>query len=168
MTVPQELPYRRCVGVMLLNAQGHAFIGRRAEGIGAPEGLGAWWQMPQGGIDLGEEPELAARRELEEETGVRSMRLLARARDWLSYDLPGELMGVAWEGRYRGQTQLWFAARFEGEESEIDLAPKPGHEREFDAWRWVALEELPTLVVPFKRPVYEAVVTEFSGIARGA
>ena len=161
MTSGDDLPYRRCVGVMLLNAQGRAFIGRRAERDDAPEGAGHWWQMPQGGIDPGEDPEVAALRELDEETGVRSARIIGRARDWLSYDLPSGLIGVAWEGRYRGQTQLWFAARFEGKDSEIDIEPKPGLEREFDAWRWVELEELPGLVVPFKRPVYEAVVAEF-------
>ncbi len=159
----ESLPYRPCVGVMLLNAHGRAFVGRRAHRSNAPEGVGKWWQMPQGGIDAGEDPEVAARRELTEETGIRSIRILARTREWLNYDLPGSLIG-AWEGRYRGQTQLWFAARFEGKESEIDLEPKPGHEREFDAWRWVALEELPELVVAFKRPVYEAVVEEFRGL----
>ena len=90
---------------------------------GAPEGVGTWWQMPQGGLDEGEEPEAAARRELAEETGVRSARFVARTRDWLTYDLPSDLVGVAWQGRYRGQKQMWFAARFEGEESEIDLRP---------------------------------------------
>ena len=95
--------------------------------------------MPQGGIDEGEDPEAAARRELEEETGVTRARFIGRSRRWYSYDLPAELLGIAWQGRYRGQTQLWFAARFEGEESEIDLEPKPGHEREFDAWQWVPL-----------------------------
>ena len=166
MTSLDDLPYRPCVGVMLLNGQGRAFVGRRAEGQGAPEGKGKWWQMPQGGIDPGEDEEKAALRELNEETGIRTARIIGRAREWMNYDLPKELIGVAWEGRYRGQTQLWFAARFEGAESEIDLQPKPGHEREFDAWRWVALEELPDLVVPFKRPVYEAVVAEFRPLVR--
>ena len=151
---------------MLLNAEGRAFVGRRSEAANAPEGAGHWWQMPQGGIDPGEDAEKAALRELNEETGIRTARIIGRARKWMNYDLPSELIGVAWEGRYRGQTQLWFAARFEGEESEIELEPKPGHEREFDAWRWVALEELPGLVVPFKRPVYEAVVAEFKALVR--
>ncbi|MGC2410046.1 MAG: RNA pyrophosphohydrolase [Methyloceanibacter sp.] len=161
MTTERELPYRPCVGVMLINAQGHVFVGRRADRVGAPEGLGQWWQMPQGGMDDGEDPETAARRELEEETGVRRARFIGRSRQWYAYDLPGELLGIAWQGRYRGQTQLWFAARFEGEESEIDLAPKAGHEREFDAWRWVPLTLVATLVVPFKRQVYEGVIQEF-------
>ena len=151
---------------MLLNAEGRAFVGRRSERDDAPEGAGHWWQMPQGGIDPGEDAEKAALRELNEETGIRTARIIGRAREWMNYDLPEKLIGVAWEGRYRGQTQLWFAARFEGEESEIELEPKPGHEREFDAWRWVALEELPGLVVPFKRPVYEAVVAEFRPLVR--
>jgi putative (di)nucleoside polyphosphate hydrolase len=166
MTSIDDLPYRPCVGVMLLNGQGRAFVGRRAEAADAPEGVGNWWQMPQGGIDPGEDAEKAALRELNEETGIRTARIIGRARDWLNYDLPSALIGVAWEGRYRGQTQLWFAARFEGEESEIDLEPKPGCEREFDAWRWVELEELPRLVVPFKRPVYEAVIAEFRPLVR--
>lgn len=159
-----DLPYRPCVGVMLLNAQGLAWIGRRADhgGEADAEGRGTWWQMPQGGMDEGEDPEAAARRELMEETGVRSILMLARTRDWLLYDLPSELIGVAWEGRYRGQKQIWFAARFEGEESEIDIGPRPGHAAEFDAWRWTSVAELPGLVVPFKRPVYEGMLREFA------
>ena len=160
MTEREGLPYRLCVGIMLLNGQGQAFVGRRADRADAPEGLGTWWQMPQGGLDEGEEPEVAARRELEEETGVRSARFIARTRGWHLYDLPAELVGVAWEGRYRGQKQMWFAARFEGEESEIDLGPREGHEQEFDAWRWVTVAELPGLVVPFKRKVYASVIRE--------
>lgn len=158
----EDLPYRPCVGVMLLNAEGLAWIGRRADHGGEPEGAGTWWQMPQGGMDEGEDPEDAARRELYEETAVRSITMLARTRDWLLYDLPPELIGVAWEGRYRGQKQIWFAARFEGEESEIDIGPRLGHEAEFDAWRWVRVSELPGLVVPFKRKVYAGVVNEFA------
>jgi putative (di)nucleoside polyphosphate hydrolase len=158
----EALPYRPCVGIMLLNRQGRAFVGRRSEGANAPEGEGKWWQMPQGGMDEGEEPEAAARRELFEETGVRSISIIARTGDWLLYDLPEELIGVAWEGRFRGQKQIWFAARFEGEESEIDLMPREGHEPEFDAWQWVRIEDLPSLIVPFKRAIYEAVVEELS------
>lgn len=164
MTEPDGLPYRPCVGVMLLNREGRVFVGRRSDRGDQPEGAGTWWQMPQGGLDPGEDPEQAARRELMEETGVRSASVIARTRDWLTYDLPPELIGVAWEGRYRGQKQLWFAARFEGEESEIDLNPREGHEQEFDAWRWVGLRELPSLIVPFKRQVYLAVIEEFAGL----
>jgi len=166
MTIETDLPYRPCVGVMLVNPAGLVFVGRRSDRDDAPEGGGQWWQMPQGGLDEGEEPDAAARRELEEETGVTRARFIARTRQWYAYDLPDHLIGKAWQGRYRGQTQLWFAARFEGEDSEIDLAPKPGHEREFDAWRWVALEALPDLVVPFKRHVYEGVIGEFGPLLR--
>jgi len=147
---------------MLLNAQGLVFVGRRAERNGASEGDGQWWQMPQGGMDEGESAEEAARRELWEETGVRSARFLAQTKDWLYYDLPPALVGRAWKGRYGGQKQMWFGARFEGRESEIDLGPHPGHKAEFDAWRWVPAEALPDLVVPFKREVYARVVAEFA------
>jgi putative (di)nucleoside polyphosphate hydrolase len=165
MIDPEGLPYRPCVGVMLINRQGGVFVGHRTDAADAPEGVGTWWQMPQGGLDQGEDPEHAARRELKEETGVSSARILGRTRDWLTYDLPAELVGVAWEGRYRGQKQMWFAARFEGEESEIDIGPRAGHEQEFDAWRWAEVAELPGLVVPFKRKVYAAVVAELGGFA---
>jgi putative (di)nucleoside polyphosphate hydrolase len=166
MTEREALPYRPCVGVMLVNSEDHIFVGRRADHAEAPEGAGTWWQMPQGGLDEGEDPEAAASRELFEETGVRTVRFLARTRDWLTYDLPAELLGIAWEGRYRGQKQMWFAARFEGPESEIDIGPRAGHDQEFDAWRWVALEELPALVVPFKREVYASVIREFGPLLR--
>ena len=116
MTEKEGLPYRPCVGVMVLNTEGRVFVGRRADHEGEPEGKGTWWQMPQGGLDPGEDPEEAARRELAEETGIRSVRMLGRTRDWLTYDLPAELIGVAWHGRYRGQKQMWYAARFEGED----------------------------------------------------
>ncbi|HEV3242536.1 MAG TPA: RNA pyrophosphohydrolase [Methyloceanibacter sp.] len=167
MTMTNDLPYRPCVGVMLINRQGHVFVGRRADRSGAPEGVGQWWQMPQGGLDEGEDPEDAARRELEEETGVTRARIIGRSRQWHNYDLPQGLVGTAWHGRYRGQSQLWFAARFEGEDSEIDLSPKRGHEREFDAWKWVPHVQLPELVVPFKRPVYEGVIQEFERFVLG-
>jgi putative (di)nucleoside polyphosphate hydrolase len=162
MTDPATLPYRPCVGVMLLNTDGLVFVGRRAERKGASEGEGRWWQMPQGGVDEGEAPEAAARRELWEETGVRTAAFIAQTEDWLLYDLPSELVGIAWEGRYRGQKQMWFAARFEGAQSDIDLRPRPDHKAEFDAWRWVPMAELPELVVPFKRQVYQAVVAAFA------
>jgi putative (di)nucleoside polyphosphate hydrolase len=167
MIVASELPYRACVGVMLINRQGLIFVGRRADRGNEPEGAGQWWQMPQGGLGEGEEPEAAAKRELQEETGVTRARIVGRTRHWYNYDLPDGLIGTAWHGRYRGQTQLWFAARFEGEDSEIDLSPEPGHEQEFDAWRWVELNELPGLVVSFKRAVYEGVIGEFERFVHG-
>lgn len=165
MTKREKLPYRPCVGIMLLNTDGLVFVGRRAERKGASEGEGKWWQMPQGGIDKGEEAEAAAKRELWEETGVRAAAFVAKADDWLLYDLPPELVGVAWKGKYRGQKQMWFAARFTGSESEIDLGPRPGHKAEFDAWRWVPMADLPRLVVPFKQAVYGAVVDAFLPLA---
>ncbi len=164
----KTLPYRRSAGVMLLNRDGAAFIGRRKK---SREGLvaGHEWQMPQGGIDEGEAPFDAARRELFEETNVSSASLIAEAPEWLNYDLPDDARG-RWRGRYRGQTQKWFLMRFEGEDSEIDIERPAGgaHAPEFDAWRWERLEALPNLVVPFKRRVYEGVVAAFAELARPA
>ena len=160
------LPYRPCVGIVAFNRDGLAFIGRRIDG---PEhvDLTHAWQMPQGGIDAGEEPWPAALRELHEETNIRSVERLGEIAEWLSYDIPSDLIGQAWNGRYRGQTQKWCAVRFTGAESEIDIAhPGSAHQPEFSAWRWEKLENIPDLVVPFKRPVYERVVVEFEKFAR--
>lgn len=157
----EALPYRPCVGIMLLNASGEAFVGKRR---GGPEQVadGYEWQMPQGGIDDGEAPRPAAERELWEETGIRAVTLLAEKPDWIRYDLPDALVGKAWKGRYRGQTQKWFAFRFDGRDADIDvLNPPDGHKPEFVDWKWAALDRLPDLVVPFKRPVYERVVAHF-------
>ena len=151
--------YRPCVGVMLLNAQGLVWIGRRFDKQN-DEGKGLWWQMPQGGIDKGEDSKLAALRELAEETAVTSAEVIAEAPGWYTYDLPEHLIGKSWNGKYRGQTQKWFALRFTGDESEINLAP-PGHTQEFDQWRWARMDEMLDLIVPFKRPVYEKVITAF-------
>lgn len=160
----EELPYRPCVGIVVVNHEGLVWAGHRI-----PEEKGELapsdhrWQLPQGGIDKGEAPIAAARRELYEETGIHSISLLAEAPDWIDYDLPDHLIGVALKGRYRGQTQRWFAFRFEGDESEIAINPPPdGHEAEFDTWQWRRLSELPALIVPFKRGVYEKVLTAFS------
>ena len=155
--IPLETrPYRPGVGLMLLNRHSDVLVGRR---IDMPSDA---WQMPQGGITPGEGERAAALRELEEETGVQSVELLAEASDWLSYDLPSDLLGVALKGRYRGQRQKWFAMRFTGKESEIDVAPRGGHKAEFDAWRWVPSCELARLIVPFKRPLYTDVVKTFA------
>ena len=158
----EDLPYRPCAGLMVLNRKGLAFIGRRIDG---PEHVDAThvWQMPQGGIDPGEEPYPAALRELYEETNIRSVEKLGEIAEWLSYDIPREIVGQAWNGKYRGQTQKWYALRFVGKESEIDIAhPAGGHEPEFVEWRWEPLKNLPDLVVPFKRATYQRVVKEFS------
>ena len=158
-----EPGYRPCVGVMLLNAANRVWVGRRFEKVNE-EGIGSWWQMPQGGIDKGEDPRDAALRELYEETSVKSAVILAEAPGWFKYDIPAHLIGTSWDGRYRGQTQKWFALRFTGDESEIDLKP-PGHKQEFDEWKWVDLDALPELIVSFKRPVYEQVVAAFRHLA---
>jgi len=162
----EDLPYRPCVGVLLLNRDGLAFIGRR---IGGPEhvDLSHSWQMPQGGIDDGEKPWPAALRELREETSARSVERVGEIAEWLKYDIPREIVGQAWKGKYRGQTQKWFAMRFTGAESEIDVErPDGAAEPEFAAWRWEPLHNVPGLVVPFKRAVYERVVREFGPLAK--
>lgn len=160
-----NLPYRRCVGVMLMNRNGLVFVGRRRPDESDAVDADYAWQMPQGGIDPGEDPYSAAVRELYEETNVRSVELLAEAPEWYCYDLPS--FGKGWKGRYRGQTQKWFALRFTGSEAEIDIAAPGGgaHRPEFDAWRWERMERLPELIIPFKRPVYERVVEAFRGLA---
>ena len=157
-----SLPYRPCVGTMVLNAQGRVFVGRRIEG---PEhvDLTHVWQMPQGGIDEGEDPWPAALRELHEETNIRSVERLGEIPEWLDYDLPPEVAKQAWKGRYRGQTQKWYALRFTGPESEIDIHTPGGgaHEPEFVEWRWEPMANVPDLVIPFKRAVYQRVVDAF-------
>jgi len=160
MPAYESLPYRPCVGLMVLNASGRVFVGKRSDG---PEHVDAThaWQMPQGGIDPGEDPWPAALRELHEETNIRSVEKLGEIDDWLRYDIPREIVGQAWKGKYRGQTQKWFAVRFTGDEREIDIADPAGHEPEFTAWRWERMENLPALIIPFKRQVYERVVREF-------
>ncbi len=155
-----DLPYRKCVGIMVLNHDDKVWVGHR---ISTSDVLDQkLWQMPQGGIDRGEEPEQAARRELYEETGIQSISLLAEAPNWINYDLPEHLIGVALKGKYRGQSQRWFAYRFTGNEREIQINPPPGNEQaEFDQWKWVNMSKLPDLIVPFKRELYQNVVLAF-------
>ncbi|MFD1704536.1 RNA pyrophosphohydrolase [Methylopila henanensis] len=159
-----RLPYRRCVGIMLLNHEGKVFIGRRRGGDVEPREPAYEWQMPQGGIDRGEAPLQAAIRELQEETGVTSAELIEEARDWFNYDFPPDVLARTRNGKYGGQTQRWFAFRFTGAPDEIDLAPA-GHKPEFSEWRWADMSELPTLIVPFKRGVYVSVVKAFGHLA---
>jgi putative (di)nucleoside polyphosphate hydrolase len=152
--------YRPGVGIMLLNGEGLVFVGRR---IDMPAGLAAW-QMPQGGIDRGETPRQAALRELKEEVGTDKAEILAESTVWHHYELPPEIAGRMWKGRYRGQRQKWFALRFTGSDADIDPATE---HPEFDAWEWVAPERLPELIVPFKRQIYLDVLAEFRGLWEG-
>lgn len=156
-----ELPYRPCVGVMLVNAQGRAFVGKRIDMRGQPDEGGVYWQMPQGGIDEGEDLRAAALRELWEETGVAAehVTILAQTREELLYDLPGDLIGKLWGGRYRGQRQHWVLARFTGDDGDIRLDAHD--EPEFSEWQWLDPQALPDAIVPFKKRVYRAVLDEF-------
>lgn len=160
-----NLPYRPCVGIMVINPLGQVWVGQRADMPGEAEGPGQWWQMPQGGVDKGEDPRTAAFREVFEETSMRSLEIIGEGRDWLTYDLPPELIGIAWGGRFRGQRQKWFAMRFTGSDAEIDIGPRPGHDVEFQAWRWSPVGDLVASIVPFKRDVYRAVVDELGRLA---
>lgn len=160
MPDPASMPYRPCVAIMLFNADGLVWLGRRVPKW--DEGrLRAPWQCPQGGIDPGEDTRKAAYRELLEEIGSNNATVLAESRDWHTYDLPAEALGVALSGKYRGQKQKWFAMQFLGDDSEITLIPPPPHKQEFDAWCWVPLDEVPERVVDFKRPIYASVIEEF-------
>ena len=150
----ENLPYRANVGVMVLNKSGDVFVAQRLEHYANA------WQMPQGGIDPGEAPAEAALRELEEETGINSSKvvILSETQNWISYELPANLIPKLWNGQYRGQKQKWFLMRFLGEDTDIDIETE---EPEFSAWKWIAPSALPDAIVPFKRDVYVAVLEAF-------
>jgi len=150
---------------MLFNQRGQVWVGRRRPKWLASS-AGPIWQMPQGGIRKGEPPRQAALRELQEETGVTSVEVLAETPFWFDWQLPEHLVGIALKGRYSGQRLRWFAMRFVGDDSEVSLIPAEGGKPEFDAWRWVDLDEVADLGLPYKRPVYEAVIREFAHLAR--
>lgn len=153
------LPYRLGVGIMLFDKNGRVFVARRIDAKADA------WQMPQGGIDGEESPRAAALRELKEEIGTANAIILAESRDWHAYNLPPHLVGRVWGGRFRGQRQKWFAARFLGEDAEINLETT---HPEFDAWQWVEIAKLTAMIVPFKRDLYAALVEEFCHLAQPA
>ena len=157
-----SLPYRPNVGAVLFNAQGLILVARRADMPNA-EGAAGGWQLPQGGMDEGEDPAVAVFRELEEEVGTARAEILAEHPEWLTYDLPPDLLGKALGGKWRGQKQKWFALRFLGSDADIrlDLDPHP----EFDAWRWAHLRDLPAMAVPFKRAIYDRLAVDFARFA---
>lgn len=156
MTDPESLPYRPCVGIVLINQTGQIFAGQRLDSTAAA------WQMPQGGIDDGEKPRQAALRELWEETGVTKglVQFMGKTKGWVTYDLPPDLLGKVWGGKYRGQRQKWFLFRFKGTDDQVKI---DSQHPEFARWRWIEADEMVKAIVPFKRAVYESVVAEFRG-----
>jgi putative (di)nucleoside polyphosphate hydrolase len=154
VTEAEGLPYRPCVGVVLIDARGMVFAGQR---IDSPSPA---WQMPQGGIDEGEKPREAAYRELWEETGVTRdlVEFVGKTHGWVTYDLPPELLGKVWGGKYRGQKQKWFLFRFKGQDSDVKIATD---HPEFSTWRWILADEMVESIVPFKRAVYDQVIRSF-------
>lgn len=148
----ENLQYRKCVGIMLLNNSGEVFVGQRIDNKADA------WQMPQGGVDEGEDLEKAAKRELREEIGTDNVEIIARAKNWYSYDIPDFLIPKFWGGKYRGQTQMWFIAKFKGSDSEININT---HEPEFKEWQWAKPEVLPNIIVTFKRDLYKNLLEEF-------
>lgn len=152
-----HLPYRDGVGIMLINRKGLVFVARRIDMVSEA------WQMPQGGIDAGESPLAAAQRELKEEIGTDRAVLLKESRDWLTYDLPEEIIPKIWGGKYRGQRQKWFAMRFTGADSDINLDTE---DPEFSEWQWIPPKQLPLMIVPFKRELYQALVEEFKDVIK--
>lgn len=157
-----DLPYRDNVGAVVFNPAGLVLVARRAD-LPNAEGAPGGWQLPQGGMDPGEDPSVAVFRELEEEVGTARAEIMAEHPDWLTYDLPPALLGKALGGKFRGQRQKWFALRFLGTDADIrlDLDPHP----EFDAWRWVPLADLPSLAVPFKLAIYTILARDFARFA---
>ena len=158
MYLNESLPYRRCAGIVLFNKLGHVLVGQRLDTYSNA------WQLPQGGIEKGEKPETAAMRELEEEIGTCNAKIIGEVQNWLNYDLPPELLGKLWNGRFRGQTQKWFAMRFLGDDNEIN--PAAVKNPEFRNWRWSKIDEVPEMAVPFKKAVYGEIVNEFSRFAK--
>ena len=147
----KDLPYRNGVGIMIFNDQKKIFVGKRIDNQEA-------WQMPQGGVDKDEDFETAAKRELYEETGIQSIRIVQSSKQEFIYDLPNHLLGKIWKGKYKGQKQKWFLMKFLGPDSEINISQK---HPEFNEWKWVDLDELPRLIVPFKKKLYESIIKEF-------
>tara|TARA_B100000963_G_scaffold290470_1_gene260307 strand:- start:597 stop:1064 length:468 start_codon:yes stop_codon:yes gene_type:complete len=152
MNISKNLPYRKGVGMMVFNDDKKIFVGKRIDNQKA-------WQMPQGGVDRNEDYETAAKRELYEETGIQSIRIIQKSKVEYTYDLPEYLLGKIWKGKYRGQKQNWFLMKFLGPDSEIDLNQKFP---EFNEWKWVDIKELPSLIVPFKKKLYLSIIQEFN------
>jgi putative (di)nucleoside polyphosphate hydrolase len=160
ITKPSTLPYRPCAGIVLVNAEGLVFAGRRLDTSSTEPSA---WQMPQGGIDAGETPDVAAFREMEEEIGTRNAQLLGQTPEWIAYDLPPHLLGKVWKGKYRGQKQKWFAFKFQGADGDINIDTE---HPEFSDWTWMEASKLLERTVEFKRHVYEEVFKEFKGFLR--
>ena len=152
MSISKKLPYRKGVGMMVFNDKKKIFVGKRIDNQTA-------WQMPQGGVDNNEDYETAAKRELFEETGIESIRIVKKSKEMYTYDLPEYLLGKIWKGKYKGQKQNWFLMKFLGPDSEINLKQKYP---EFNQWKWVDIDELPKLIVPFKKKLYLSVIREFN------